>query len=249
VGVQIDAAQVHCEYLSLKDYIRFAYNVKDYQIVGGPDWLGSQRYDIAAKIPAGAPRDQIREMMQSLLSSRFGLQLHRGSKEFPVYALTVAKTGLKLKETAPDAESDGESGKPAVNVTATGGRGGTSVNLGNGSYFTFADNKFEARKLTMTSLAETLARFMDRPVVDQTELKGNYDLKLELAPEDYRAMLIRSALVAGVQLPPEALRALDGVSDASLFAGLQAVGLKLEARKAPLEVLIIDHALQTPTEN
>jgi uncharacterized protein (TIGR03435 family) len=98
-------------------------------------------------------------------------------------------------------------------------------------------------------MAEMLARFADRPVVDMTELEGNYDFALEFAPEDFRAMMIRSATAAGVMLPAEAMRALEGASGDSLFTALQTLGLKLEPRKAPLEVLVIDHIEKAPTEN
>ena len=248
VGVQIDGAQVHCTYLSLKDYIRIAYQVKDFQITG-PDWMASERFDIHAKLPAGG-RDQFRPMLQNLLEDRFQVKMHRASKEFPVYAIVVAKSGLKLKESPLDPEPEGgEGGKGAVNVTATGGRGGTTVNYGRGAYFSLADNKFEARKLSMEVLADAIGRFVERPVVDMTELKGTYDLTLELTPEDYRTLLIRMALSAGVNLPPEALKLLEGASDEALFKGLQALGLKLESRRAPLEVLVIDSASKTPIEN
>jgi uncharacterized protein (TIGR03435 family) len=249
VGVQIDGAQVHFSYLSLKDYIQIAYGVKGHQVVG-PDWLASERFEIAAKLPSGAEREQVADMLKALLEDRFQLKMHRDSKEFPVYALVVGKGGLKMKESPDNADaSDGEGGKGAVNVTATGGRGGVSVNLGKGSYYSFANNRFEAKKLTMAALADSLTRYLDRPVVDMTELKGNYDFILELSPEDYRAMLIRSAIGAGVVLPPEALRALEGVSDNSLFTAAQALGLKLEQRKAPLPVLMIDHMEKAPTAN
>jgi uncharacterized protein (TIGR03435 family) len=248
-GVQVDGAQVHCSYLSLKDYIRFAYKVKDHQI-SGPDWLASARFDIAAKLPAGATRDQVPEMLKALLEDRFQVKVHRETKEFPVYGLAVTKGGLKMKESPADPATDGaEAAKAPVTITATGGPGGTSVDLGKGSSFSMGNNKFEARKLSMISLAEMLSRFVDRPVVDMTELKGSYDFTLDFSPEDYRAMLIRSAIAAGVSLPPEALRAIEGSSGDSLFAALQGLGLKLESRKAPLEVLVFDQVLKTPTEN
>jgi uncharacterized protein (TIGR03435 family) len=82
-----------------------------------------------------------------------------------------------------------------------------------------------------------------------TERKGGFTFTLTFTPEEFRAMMIRAALAAGNPLPPEALRLLDGVSDDSLFASLQTLGLKLENRKAPLEVLAIDHILKAPTEN
>jgi uncharacterized protein (TIGR03435 family) len=215
----------------------------------GPDWMAGARFDTSAKIPAGTPRDQVREMMKSLLEDRFGMKLHRETKEFSVYGLVVAKGGLKMKEAPADPQTEGtDASKAPVDVKATGGPNGTSIDLGKGSTYTFGNNKFVATKLTMAALAETLARFVDRPVVDMTELKGGYDFTLELTPEDYRAMLIRSALVAGVSLPPEALRALDASGD-SLYGALQILGLKLEPRKAPLEVLVIDQVTKIPTEN
>ena len=245
VGVHVDGAQFHCSYLSLKDYIRLAYRVKEYQI-SGPDWLATERFDIDAKLPEGAKREQVPDMMKALLAARFQLKLHRESKDFPVYGLVVAKGGLKMKESP---HPDGAAASAAVEVTASGGPGSTTVNLGNGSYYTMGNNRFEAKRLNMVALADTLARFVDRPVVDMTELKGNYDLTLELSPEDFRAMRIRSAIVAGVVLPPEVLRGLEGVSDDSLFAALQALGLKLESRKAPLDVLVIDQVEKAPTAN
>ena len=247
-GVHIDGARVSCAYLALKDYIRMAYRVKDYQI-SGPDWLASERFDIAATLPAGAAREQVADMVQALLADRFRMTVHRDTKDLPVYGLVPAKGGLKMKESAPGSEPEsGDAGKGAVNVTASGGPAGTSVNLGKGSYFTVGNNRLEAKKLTMAALAEMLARFADRPVVDMTELKGNYDFTLEFTPEDFRAMMIRSAVAAGVMLPPEAMRALEASGD-SLFTALQTLGLKLEPRKAPLEVLVIDHIERAPTDN
>ena len=247
VGIQIDGAQAHCTYLSLKDYIRIAYDVKDYQIVG-PDWMASERFDIHAKLPERG-RGQFREMLQNLLADRFQIKMHRDSKEFSVYGVVVGKGGLKLKESPLDPETEGDGGKGGVNVSAEGGRGGTTVKFGRGAYFSLADDKFEARKLSMALLADSIARFVERPVVDMTDLKGTYDLTLDFTPEEYRTLLIRMALSAGVNLPPEALRLLEGGSDEALFKGLQAMGLKLESRRAPLEVLVIDSVSKTPAAN
>jgi uncharacterized protein (TIGR03435 family) len=242
VGVQIDGAQVHCTYLSVRDYIRIAYQVREYQI-SGPEWLAAERFDIHAKLPEGG-RGQFREMLQNLLADRFQVKMHRDSKEFSVYGIVVGKGGLKLKESPLDPETEA-----GVNVTAEGGARGTTINFGRGAYFSLADNKFEARKLTMAQLADSLGRFIERPVVDMTDLKGTYDLTLEFTPEEYRTLLIRTALSAGVNLPPEVMRLLEGASDESLFKGLQSLGLKLESRKAPLEVLVIDSASKTPIAN
>jgi uncharacterized protein (TIGR03435 family) len=94
-----------------------------------------------------------------------------------------------------------------------------------------------------------LARFEDRPVVDMTGLKGKYDFTLSFTEEDYHAMMIRAAISSGMALPPEAIQAMERASGDSLYTALDAVGLKLESRKAPLDVLVIDHAEKNPSEN
>lgn len=250
VGVHIDGQRISCTYLSVKDYVGMAYQLKNYQI-SGPDWVAGERFDIAATLPPGTTQKHVAEMMKTLLEDRFQMKFHMDKKDFPVYALVVAKGGAKLKASAADGDSaaDSDSAKAPVNVTGSGGRGGVNINLGHGSYFTVADNKFVVRKLTMATFADTLARFEDRPVVDMTDLKGNYDFDLAFTPEDYTAMLIRSAIAAGVTLPPEAMRALEHSSGDSLLAALEKVGLKLETRKAPLDLMVIDHILKVPTEN
>jgi len=158
---------------------------------------------------------------------------------------------VKLKESPVDAEPEAAPGAPAanVNVTASGGARGVTINLGKGAYFAFADNKLEAKKLTMAAFSDTLARFMDKPVIDMTDLKGTYDITLNFTQEDYMAMLIRSAISAGVALPPQALKMLELSSGDSLASGLQLVGLKLDTRKAPLPVLVVDKIEKAPTAN
>jgi uncharacterized protein (TIGR03435 family) len=83
--------------VSLRDMLRYAYDVKDYQIVG-PDWLGSARFDVDAKYPPDTKREDIGRMMQNLLAERFGVKTHKESKEVPVFNLIVGKNGPKLKK-------------------------------------------------------------------------------------------------------------------------------------------------------
>ena len=245
-GVHIDGAQVRWAALTLKDYIGAAYRVRVYQITG-PDWISSERFNIAATLPAESKQDQIPEMMQALIGERFGLKLHREKKEFPVYALEVAKDGLKMQPVAVDpAEADPKAG---VTVTGAGSSQGVSVNLGRGASYTFGNNRFDAKKLNMQTLAGNLERFVDRPIVDMTNLTGAYDFALDVTPEDYQNMLIHAAVAAGVVLPPQALRLMDVGPPASLFDALQKLGLRLTARKAPLDMLVVDEARKTPTEN
>jgi uncharacterized protein (TIGR03435 family) len=98
-------------------------------------------------------------------------------------------------------------------------------------------------------MADTLARFVDRPVIDLTELKGNYDFTLQFTPEDFGAMMMRAVVAAGITLPPEAMKLMDASNGDSLFIALETLGLKLEKRKAPIEVLVIDHIEKSPSGN
>lgn len=245
-GLKMDGAQAHLLHFALKNLITMAYNVRGYQVIG-PDWLDSQRFDIDAKLPAGADRTQVAEMLQSLLADRFHIKFHIASKEFPVYALVVAAGGATLKDLTEAGETT--DAKDPVEASGYGGPQGGGGNYGNGSSYSLADNRFECKKLTTARIANVLSSFLDRPVVDITGLKGKYDISVNLAADDYRGMLFRSAVNAGVAFPAETLRFLDGVDNASLYEGLRAVGLKLEPRKAPLQVMAIDSILKSPTEN
>lgn len=248
VGVHIDGAQVRIVALTLRDYVGIAYRMKVAQ-VSGPDWTANDRFDISATLPPGSTTAQLPEMLQALLADRFGMKVHKEKKEFPVYALLPGKGPLRLKESPPDPDADKDEPKGSVNVAATGSAAGVSVNLGHGSSWSFVPNRFEAKKLTMEQFAANLERFADRPIVDMTGLEGRYDLAFEVNPEDYRPMLIRSAIYAGEVMSPRAMRLLEGASSAPLADAVQQIGLKLEARKAPLDVLVIDEALKTPTAN
>ncbi|HEX5226314.1 MAG TPA: TIGR03435 family protein [Bryobacteraceae bacterium] len=246
-GMHIDSSQVNWTFLSLKDYIVTAYRVRIYQI-SGPDWLGSERFDINAKLPEGASPKDTAAMLQTLLEDRFQLKVHREQNDFAVYGLVVGKGGLKIKESAPDLNPPPSPVSGGAGVAAISRPGGVTVNYSNGASFTFADNKFEGHKLPFPMIADVMARFTDRPVVDMTATKGNYAFSLELSPEDFRAMGIRAAIAAGAQVPPQVLQQAETSGD-SLANALDKLGLKLEPRKAPIETLIVDHAEKTPSEN
>ena len=174
--------------------------------------------------------------------------MHKEKKEFPVYALVVGKTPLKLKEAPPE-DADQTDPKGVVSATGTGSEGGVSVNLGHGASYTFGGGHFAATKLTMTEFTLNIERFADRPILDMTDLKGRYDFAFDLTPEDSTAMMIRAAMASGVAIPPAGQRLLDASSPAALGDALQQIGLKLEARKAPLDSLVVDEMQKTPTAN
>jgi uncharacterized protein (TIGR03435 family) len=267
-----DPGRVNYSNVSLRDIIAQAYQVKDYQITG-PDWLGSQRFDIIATLAPNTPKDQIPLMLQSLLAERFKLTLHRENKDLPGYALVVAKNGPKLKESPPDpaiAAGDGHPANGGVAIIGGGGRGlGGGGGFGGGSgarRITMtpmpADGSFmtkkgrghvEGKKQDLSSIASMLAREVDRPVVDETGLKGTYDYTLDWTPEGSEGgTRFRpggrgdgQAAGAGAEVPATA-----NSSAPSLLAAIQQqLGLKLEARRVPLDLLVIDHAEKVPTEN
>lgn len=246
-GMYIDRSQVNWTFLSLKDYIVSAYRVRIYQI-GGPDGLGSERFDINAKLPPGSSPQDASPMLQTLLADRFHLQTHREQRDFAVYGLVVGKGGLRMKESADSGAPAASASPGAASVAAVSRPNGVTVNYSNGATFTFADNKFEGHKLSATSMADVMDRFTDRPVVDMTGLKGNYDFTIELSPEDFRAMGIRAAIAAGARIPPQVLQQFESSGD-SLANALEKLGLKLEPRKAPIEVLVVDHIEKVPSEN
>src|SRR5262245_17424949 len=235
--------------LTIRDYISMGYSVKLNQI-SGPDWITTERFDIAATLPEGSRPDQVPSMMQTLLEDRFELKTHREKKEFPVYALRVSSGGLKMTEVPSDPGIEQSDSKTPETFTRQGSGRGIFLDLGQGSSFNFANNRFEAKKLTMASLAGMVERFLDRPVIDLTGLNGSYDVAFDLSPEDYRVMLIRAATAAGLVMSPDSLRMLDASpAPASLFDGLAKFGLKLEGHRAPLDVLVVDSIRRTPTEN
>jgi uncharacterized protein (TIGR03435 family) len=195
--------------LSLRDYIRWAFEVKDYQI-SGPDWLGSERFDIVAKFPPHKGKNELGPRLQRLLAERFKLAVHRETREFPVYALVPGKNGPKLK---------------AVEDTGSHNTNSTRGHL-------------TGQQMTMARLGEFLSRQMERPVVDLTKLPGVYDLTLDWVPEE--------ALKAGADSKP----AGDAPPGPDLLTALQQqLGLKLQPQKAPLELIVIDHAERVPVEN
>jgi uncharacterized protein (TIGR03435 family) len=191
---------------SLSTCIKWAYIVTDYQI-SAPAWLQIEKYDIVAKALGPAPLPQLRQMLQTLLADRFHLQLHRETKDLPVYELIAAKSGPKLHKADPGGNTDmrGENGSFAFHSTS------------------------------MPQFAEDLSTLsqVDRPVLDRTGLPGIFDFSLKFG--DSSADLKR-ALVEG-----------DGPS---IFTVIQEqLGLKLEARKGPIEMLVIDRVERVPTEN
>ena len=244
-GVQVTQSQVRVNGLPLRTYISIAYRLQGHQVIG-PSWLGSTRFDIMATMPQGVNPQQLPEMFQALLAERFKLQVHRETRETAVFALETVKDRFTLESVPADRDVTNTA---AFSAGASASGRGVGVDLGRGSSYTFADNRFQARKLMMGMLAQTLTNWTGRPVVDRTNLTGFYDFTLEITPEDFQVMQIRSADTAGVALPAQALRLIENNTLDSLHESLRRIGLTLESRRAPMEVLVVDQIEKAPTEN
>jgi len=259
-----DPGRIHYPFASLKYLLFTAYGVKDFQI-SGPSWLDTEHFEVTATMPASTTREQFRIMLQNLLAERFKLAIHRDSKELPNYTLLVAKGGPKLKPSEEtQAKSDADtppppSGPPKIgpdgfpDLPPIGGRAGIFHIMMPGRA------KMVAQEQTMQDLAGNLSNQLAKPVVDGTGLTGKYDFTLIYLPDQMNGPL-------GPMPPPppgggpavapggEGGRGT-GPSDSSepmptLFAALQSqLGLKLEAKKGQVEIIVVDHLEKTPTEN
>jgi uncharacterized protein (TIGR03435 family) len=259
LGMTIDNAQVNIKSMSLAELMRVAYKVKTFQITG-PEWLTAERYTITAKMPAGTNRDQVPEMIAALLADRFKLTFHRTNKEQAVYALVVLPSGLKLKESEPD-DAVSATGGPAAPLAPTPTDGGAQVRVNvasdsSGNINTASPNgsmkmvprengmRIEATKMTPVGMVELLGRFVERPVIDMTDLKGRYDFSLDVGMED----MLQLARAAGMSIPLPGPETAPAPGSSAVFTAIQPYGLKLEPRKAAIEMLVIDHVEKTPTE-
>src|SRR5581483_3751713 len=217
-----------------------AYDVKDSQISGAPSWIDSERYDIDAKpdeaegaafdkLSPEQRRQELMTMLRALLADRFKLVLGHETKDLPVYALVVAKSGSKLHESTfkpPERLPDGpppQPGQPgAMRQGIRMGRGELTV--------TYVD---------LPTFANVLSRAVGRIVVDKTGLMGKYDFDLKWTPDEGQGPMMGGGHGPG---PDGAAPPPPDSSGPSIFTALQEqLGLKLESQKAPTDVLVIQH--------
>ncbi|HTA44214.1 MAG TPA: TIGR03435 family protein [Bryobacteraceae bacterium] len=221
----------------LRFLIQMAWNVKDYQLSGGPDWATSNRYDIDARTNTDATFEQMRPMLQILLEDRFQLALHRESKDLPVYTLVAAKGGIKLKVPAKENcvanDKTASPSAPAPGQTFLSFCGGMVT----------GPHSLNGTAISTEQLTTALSNTMQRTVIDQTGLTGSFDVHLEWTADQSTP----GFYAPGFAPPPSALPA-EG-SGPTIFTALQEqLGLKLESTKRPVTTLIIDHAVR-PSAN
>ncbi|HEY6507279.1 MAG TPA: TIGR03435 family protein, partial [Vicinamibacterales bacterium] len=211
--------------IPLRMLIRTAYQIQDDQIVGGPSWVASDGFDIDATAnESGPPGPQFLLRLQTLLAQRFSLVVHRETKDLPIYAVVRARRdgtlGPGLRPTAcPAIEEDLSRPQPCANISTGNGR-------------------LTLRGMPLAQFLPFLAPQVNRVLVDRTGLAERYDIELTWTPE-----LQPRGLPAGPDAAPVDPNAL------SIFTAMQEqLGLKLDATRGPVEVVVID-GVEPPTPN
>lgn len=205
--------------VTAQQLIVFAFRLREFQLASGPGWLGSDRFDIQARVAEGAQPDN-RAMTRALLRDRFKLAVHTETKQDQVYALVVdrpdGRLGPQLKPSIKDCQPS-EPGRPSPCGMNTSVNDSSGTLAGNGQ--------------TMDRLVEALGSFgLSRMVLDRTGLKGSFDMELKWRPDNLRS----TSAPQTSDLP-------------SIFAALQEqLGLRLESQRGPVEFLYVDR-IERPT--
>lgn len=256
-----DPIQLRGTRVTLLNLIRSAYDVP-YDRISGPGWLQDEFYDIAARVPKGSTKDQLKLMLQDLLADRFGLRFHREPKEFAVFVLSVGKGGSKLKPTAfPDAQPlrPGESPMPpdldpdGFPILPAGKSGATASTAHGLMYWTFQSMPVSALIANIQSGlgSETgLNTWAPGRVVDQTGLPAKYDFKVFYSGAGQIGDVLRPQATSVPASQESMLAIQDPAGGPDLFTALEKqLGLKLTKGKSVLEVLVIDRIERIPVEN
>ncbi|MGA3239587.1 MAG: TIGR03435 family protein [Bryobacteraceae bacterium] len=204
--------------ITLKRLMMTAYNVQDFRIAGGPDWIVSRRWDVQAKPDRVVSPDQVRPMLRALLENRFQLRSHSEKRRLPVYELSVDRKGSKVQRVkASEIKTDVRVGPGLIQLT----------------------------KATAATFASQLSYALGRPVIDKTNLSGEFDFALEWTPEPGED---GGPTTAG--LPPGTGDQPASTSDGpSIFTAIpEQLGLRLKSGRGPVEVIVIDD-VRMPTAN
>ena len=223
----------------LRFLITMAYRVKDFQISGAPAWFESERFDVETKAEKAATPDEMLPMLRALLADRFQLTLRAETRELPVYRLVATKNGPRLMEhqegncLKPNAPEP----PPALGESFAAMPCGRLIFLRPGhliggeihvSGYNDAASSQPGRAVLNTTLTDSLSIRVGRSVIDETGLRGVYDIELQWTSDE---------------------SGQDDSPGPSILAALQEqLGLRLEPSKGPVEVLVIDH-VERPSEN
>jgi uncharacterized protein (TIGR03435 family) len=226
--------------------ITMAYGIQRFQLIGGPGWINSDRFDVNAvaedvpvqPTPPGTP-NRMQLLLRSLLEERFALVVHNETRELPLSYLVMAREDRKLGERLRPSTVDcralfaarAREGAPPPAPLKPGEMPPCGMMSGMG--------RIAGGSMPMSNLASLLASMLNRPVYDRTNLTGNFDIQLEYTPDQMPQIPPGATLPPGLTLPSP-----DGPS---LNTALQEqLGLKLEATRGPVDVLVID-SVEQPT--
>jgi uncharacterized protein (TIGR03435 family) len=223
--------------VALQMVLRESFGIEDSRILGAPDWVRTNKFDIEAKVDAAdapkldkVPDEERGKMLLPVLADRFNLKFHHETRDLPTYALVVAKGGLKMKEAKPgDTYPNGIKGPDGKSF------GGMMMMTGRGN--------ITGQGIPIANLVNMLSsQRLGRPIFDKTGLAGNYDFDLHWTPDDAPPM------AGGAQAgSPGSDAATD--PGPSLFTALQEqLGLRLDPQKGPVDVVVIDH-IEQPSAN
>ena len=245
----VDPGRVRCVNVGLKDLILNTYNLKAYQ-VAGPDWLNDIVVNIDATMPPSTTKEQMRVVFQNMLAERFKLISHWDTRDLPTYSIVIARNGPKMRESieVPSSGNDMPPPPPAgpakldtdgFPISTGPQRDGTGTNMINGS-------RLRGKRATMQDLANEVSKMqLQYPVTDDTGLKARYDFTLKFATPGWNGELEE---IPQLGIFASAYEKMEPLPD--LGTSLQSqLGLRLQPKKAPVEVFIIDHVERLPTGN
>jgi uncharacterized protein (TIGR03435 family) len=235
-----DPGQITYTNVTLASVLLRAYDVKAYQ-VAGPVWITSRRYDIAAKIPAGATMGQFRGMLQGLVAERFQLGVHHERRELLGYSLVTGKSAPKLKAST-ESGSETPAGPPKTDANGFPELEHPGLALMEGVKGKAVVTFLTARGQALAALVDLLSREFRVPVVDKTELQGTFDFKLEFAPQAPGALPRPPSMDGSAE-------AIDESGPNLMTAVQQQLGLRLVPGKIAVDVVVVDRGNPTPVGN
>jgi uncharacterized protein (TIGR03435 family) len=250
-----DPSQITYRSVPVRMLVLNAFDIKGFQLTA-PASIDDLRFDIQVKVPSGATKEDTRVMLQNLLIDRFGMKVHHETKEMQAFALVAAKGGVKLKPSAePPASADGgppgglagPAGPPKMDKngfpTIPGGGRGLMMMFMNGLM------RGTGAQETIGQICDFISNQLGRSVVDQTGLTGKYDFNLEFAPENMPMLPPGGGRGDGGRGEAGGLPASSEPAPTLIVALQEQLGLKLEQKKLPIDIVIVDHIEKTPTEN
>ena len=247
-GITLPMGRCVSHFEPLRMIIALAYDVPpallypyEGKVVIGPDWVNSTIYDVEAKAESPTTEAQLKMMLQTLLAERFKLKLHREDREMPVYALVVGKNGIKFPK-APEDRDCGEQKRSDHRYEL-----GASDLAGQCHGFVPDKGGITGRSVDMSDVAEMLAIWAGRKVIDKTGIEGLFDIRLPQMMAANAGLTVRGEGGRG-GAPVGIEKGIDVISIPTVFEAVEQFGLKLESTKGPVGVLVID-SIEKPSEN